>query len=61
MTITAASVDPAIAAHEARHAAAALLLGLEVKVARADNPLLEMGGYVALGDYTACARASRGS
>jgi HK97 family phage prohead protease len=44
-------IDPAIAAHEARHAAAALLLGLEVKEARADNPNPEMGGYVALGHY----------
>jgi hypothetical protein len=44
--------DPAIAAHEARHAAAALLLGLDVKEARADNPNPEMGGYVELGRYT---------
>jgi HK97 family phage prohead protease len=45
-------IDPAIAAHEARHAASALLLGLEVREARADNPNPEMGGYVELGPYT---------
>ena len=44
-----ARVDPSVASHEARHAAAALMLGLEVKEARADNPSPEMGGYVALG------------
>jgi hypothetical protein len=50
--VTATAVDPAIAAHEARHLAAALLLGLEVKEARADQPTPEMGGYVELGRYS---------
>ena len=36
--VTTATVYPAIAAHEARHAAAGLLLGLKVTEARADNP-----------------------
>jgi hypothetical protein len=45
-------VDPTVAAHEARHAAAALLLGLESVEARAYNPSEEMGGYVALGRYS---------
>jgi hypothetical protein len=45
-------LDPAIATHEARHTAAALLLGLKVTEARADNPNPEMGGYVRLGDYS---------
>ena len=49
---TATAVNPAIAAHEARHAAAALLLGLKVTQARADNPNPEMGGYVELGGYS---------
>jgi hypothetical protein len=52
MTTTTAPVDPRIAAHEARHAAAALLLGLEVKKTRADNPSPEMRGYVALSHYS---------
>ena len=43
-----ATAVPAIAAHEARHAAAALLLGLDVKEVRADNPTPDVGGYVRL-------------
>jgi HK97 family phage prohead protease len=50
VTTTAVTADTA--AHEARHAAAALLLGLDVREARADNPNPEMGGYVELGPYT---------
>jgi HK97 family phage prohead protease len=50
--LSAPEIDPAIAAHEARHAAAALLLGLKVTEARADNPNSQMGGYVALGGYS---------
>jgi hypothetical protein len=54
-------VDPAVAAHEARHAAAAMLLDLEVTEARADNPSPEMGGYVVLGGIRSCVRVSRRS
>jgi HK97 family phage prohead protease len=50
--MTTTAVNPDTAAHEARHAAAALLLGLDVLEARADNPNPEMGGYVQLGRYT---------
>jgi HK97 family phage prohead protease len=50
--VTTTAVNPDTAAHEARHAAAALLLGLDVLEARADNPNPEMGGYVALGGYS---------
>jgi HK97 family phage prohead protease len=46
--VTATAIDPAIAAHEARHLAAAVLLGLDVKEARADNPTAEQSGYVSL-------------
>jgi uncharacterized protein len=44
--VTATAVDPAIAAHEARHCAAALLLGLDPIETRADNPSPEAGGQV---------------
>jgi uncharacterized protein len=50
--VTTTAVNADTAAHEARHAAAALLLGLDVREARADNPNPEMGGYVELGPYT---------
>jgi hypothetical protein len=42
-------VEPAIAAHEARHAAAAMLRGLDVLEARADNPSPDASGHVLLG------------
>jgi HK97 family phage prohead protease len=50
--VTTTAVNPGTAAHEARHAAAALLLGLDVEEARADDPNPEMGGYVMLGPYS---------
>jgi HK97 family phage prohead protease len=50
--MTTTAVNRAIAAHEARHAAAALLLGLDVLEARADDPNPEMGGYVQLAANT---------
>jgi uncharacterized protein len=49
---TDTQVDPGIAAHQARHAAAALLLGLKVIQARADNPSPEMAGSVELAPYS---------
>jgi HK97 family phage prohead protease len=52
VTTATVSVDPAAAAHEARHAAAALLLGLEVKEARADNPSADTAGLVRLCGYS---------
>jgi len=42
-------VGPAIAAHEARHAAAAMMRGLDVIEARADNPSPDARGHVLLG------------
>jgi uncharacterized protein len=42
------AVDPATAAHEARHAAAGMLLGLDVREVRADNPSPDAGGHVLL-------------
>jgi hypothetical protein len=45
-------IDVDTAAREARHAAAALMLGLHVKEVRADNPSPDTGGLVRLCGYS---------
>ena len=44
--MSACAVSPTVASHEARHAAAARLLGLDVEEVRADNPSPDPAGHV---------------